>query len=257
MSNDERETWLRDREALRVGIDRRRVWAATALAGEAGGEAADEEAFEPVETRASTDDEPSSTREPLHRGGTALGRAVHAVLQSVDFDEPSNVAQLAAVHAAAEGLTGPGDVVEVERRVSGALESSVLREARSVPPNRRWRELYVGAPVSSNVPGGLIVEGYIDLLFEDDQGELVVVDYKTDRALTPAEAAEVASRYRVQAAAYALAVGEVLHRPVSRAVLVFCGRDGAVEHEIDDLPGAVALARDIATGSERARSASS
>jgi hypothetical protein len=64
----------------------------------------------------------------------------------------------------------------------------------------------------------------------------------------------VASRYRVQAAAYALAVSEVLHRPVARAVLVFCGRDGAVEHEIDDLPGAIALARDLATGSELTRS---
>ena len=47
--------------------------------------------------------------------------------------------------------------------------------------------------------------------------------------------------------AYALAVGEVLRRPVARAVLVFCGRDGAVEHEIDDLPAAVEHARGIAT----------
>jgi hypothetical protein len=32
-------------------------------------------------------------------------------------------------------------------------------------------------------------------------------------------------------------------------VLVFCGRDGAVEHEIEDLPAAVDAARAIATGS--------
>jgi ATP-dependent exoDNAse (exonuclease V) beta subunit len=94
----------------------------------------------------------------------------------------------------------------------------------------------------------VVVEGYIDLLFEDGRGELVVVDYKTDHAITPEEAAEVAKRYRLQAGAYALAVEEVLRRPVARAVLVFCGRDGAIEHEIDDLPAAVEHARGVAVG---------
>jgi hypothetical protein len=49
----------------------------------------------------------------------------------------------------------------------------------------------------------------------------------------------------LQAAAYALAVGAVLRRPVARAVLVFCGRDSAVEYEIDNLAEAVMQARSI------------
>jgi ATP-dependent helicase/nuclease subunit A len=188
----------------------------------------------------------------LRRGGTALGRAVHAVLQSVDLDEPRDLEQLARVHAAAEGLTGANDAVEVERRVAGALESPVIREARSTAANKRWRELYVGAPVRRDGPQGsesVVVEGYIDLLFEDAGGKVVVVDYKTDHAITPAEAAAVAKRYRVQVGAYALAVSEVLRRPVTRAVLVFCGRDRAVEHEVEDLTAAVSQARAIAAGS--------
>jgi ATP-dependent exoDNAse (exonuclease V) beta subunit len=155
------------------------------------------------------------------------------------------------VYAAAEGLTSPDDAIEVERRVAGALDSPVILEATAADARKRWRELYVGAPVSVDGLDGaadVVVEGYIDLLFEDASGELVVVDYKTDRATTSAEAAAAAARYRLQAAAYALAVGAVLRRPVSRAVLVFCGRDGAIEHEIDDLAAAVAQARSIATG---------
>ena len=102
----------------------------------------------------------------------------------------------------------------------------------------------MAAPIGD---GDRIVEGYIDLLFEDEQGRLVLVDYKTDRATTPQEAAAVGVRYRVQAGAYALAIGEVLHRPVTRAILVFCGRDGAVEYEIGDLESAMAEAKAIAT----------
>jgi hypothetical protein len=170
----------------------------------------------------------------------------------VNFDDPRDVAQLAAVYAAAEGLTGAGDALEVELRVKGALESPVVREARAAEAGRRWRELYVGAPVSvgeTEPSADAVVEGYIDLLFEDGAGDLVVVDYKTYHAVTAAEAATVAARYRVQAGAYALAVGEVLRRPVTRAVLVFCGRDGAIEHDIEDLQSAAAEARAIATGS--------
>ncbi|HEX2383724.1 MAG TPA: UvrD-helicase domain-containing protein [Acidimicrobiales bacterium] len=246
MTDDERDAWHRDRERLLAAVDRRRVWAATALAGEA-------DQLEPVEPRSAGDENPSGPPTPLRRGGTALGRAVHAVLQSVNLDDPHDVAPLAAVFAAAEGLTGANDVTEVERRVTGALEAPVIREARSAPPDKRWRELYVGAPVNRADPDTApvaIVEGYIDLLFEDARGELVVVDYKTDRATTSAEAAAVAQRYRIQAAAYALAVGEVLQRPVARAVLVFCGHDGAVEHEIPELAEVVAQARAIATGSD-------
>jgi ATP-dependent exoDNAse (exonuclease V) beta subunit len=245
MSDDQRDAWLRAHEALLAAADRRRVWAATALAGET-------DDLEPVEAPLSRADDPASPPIPLRRGGTALGRAVHAVLQSVDLDEPRDIAPLAAVYAAAEGLAGGDVAVEVERLVAGALDSPVVREARSAAAKRRWREVYVGAPVGSDGPDGsaaVVVEGYIDLLFEDGRGELVVVDYKTDHAITPEEAAEVAKRYRLQAGAYALAVEEVLRRPVTRAVLVFCGRDGAVEHEIDDLPAAVEHARAVALGS--------
>ncbi|HEY2815063.1 MAG TPA: UvrD-helicase domain-containing protein [Acidimicrobiales bacterium] len=259
---DERDEWHRAREELLREADKRRVWAATALAevaaeaadaGEAGeavaeGDAGAEAEAEPYAWHSidrGDDAEPGGSQlpRPLHRGGTALGRAVHAVLQSVDFEDPSDVADLAEVHAAIEGLTGDGD--EVARRVRGALESPVVREARAAGPQKRWRELYVAAPIDGAAGDQRAVEGYIDLLFEDERGDLVVVDYKTDRAASAAEAAAVAGRYRLQAAAYALAVGAVLRRPVARAVLVFCGRDSAVEYEIDNLGEAVMQARSI------------
>ena len=38
-----------------------------------------------------------------------------------------------------------------------------------------WRETYVAVPFD-----GITLEGYVDLVYRDDDGGLVVVDYKTD-----------------------------------------------------------------------------
>jgi ATP-dependent helicase/nuclease subunit A len=140
---------------------------------------------------------------------------------------------LAAAAAAAEGI---GDVVDVVRRVQSALDSPMVVAARTA--TRCWRELYVSAPVGDR---DRLVEGYIDLLFEDENGELVVVDYKTDADLDVA-----ADRYRLQAATYALALEANLGRRVSRAVFVFCRPDGAVEREVGDLSAAIEEVRALA-----------
>lgn len=42
------------------------------------------------------------------------------------------------------------------------------------------RETYVGTEV-----GGVVVEGFVDLLFTDDNADRVVVDYKTDADPAP------------------------------------------------------------------------
>ena len=55
-----------------------------------------------------------------------------------------------------------------------------------------------------------------------------------------ADAVTAAARYRLQLAAYALALGRATGGPVREAWLVFARPDGAVEVRLDDLDGAVA-----------------
>ncbi len=52
---------------------------------------------------------------------------------------------------------------------------------RGAAGRRHWREVYVGGPYGEGV-----LEGYVDLLYRDDDG-LVVVDYKTDAWRTEAD----------------------------------------------------------------------
>ncbi len=180
-------------------------------------------------------DAPVEETPPWRRGraGTALGRAVHAVLQSIDLATGADVEGAARAQAAAEGIAGRG--AEVARMVAAALDSPSLREA--VGGDRYWRELYVAAPVD-----GVTVEGFIDLLYETPDG-LVVVDYKTDVVPGEADLEAAVARYRLQGAAYALALQEALGRPVARCVFVFVQPGRARERTIDDLPAAIAGAR--------------
>jgi ATP-dependent exoDNAse (exonuclease V) beta subunit len=157
-------------------------------------------------------------------GGTARGRAVHAVLQSVTLPDAADLDSLAGLHAAEEGLVGRE--AEVAALARSVLATEVLRRAAAAP--RCWRELAVVTEVD-----GRLVEGFVDLVFERDDGRLVVVDYKTDLDVAP-------DRYRPQVAAYALAVARATGREVVEGWLVFAHPDGAVEHQLTDLPAAVA-----------------
>ncbi len=179
---------------------------------------------------------PPADAPPWKRGraGTAFGRAVHAVLQTIDLDRGGDVERAARAQAAAEGI--PARAGEIARAALAAIGTPCLREAVAC---RNWRELYVAAPIE-----GVTLEGFIDLLYETPDG-LVVVDYKTDVVPDPARLDEMLQHYRLQGAAYALALQEALGRPVARCVFVFTQASGAEEKELPELAGAIAEVREV------------
>ena len=133
------------------------------------------------------DDDPGLAKEgrdlelpPWNKGryGTAIGRAVHATLQTIDLGTGAGVDATAAAQAAAEGVLGHEPTIVALTRA--ALASAVVTRAAA---RRYWRETYVAVPFD-----GITLEGYVDLVFRDDDG-LVVVDYKTDAVDEPDTAA--------------------------------------------------------------------
>lgn len=179
--------------------------------------------------------EPEGPRRAWQRGraGTAIGRAVHAVLQSVDLDDPDGLAAIAHAQSLAEGI--PGREREIERLARSALAAPIVAEARA--SGRFWREVPVATPI-----GDVIVEGFVDLLIETPAG-LVVVDWKTDSVPDDTAIDAAVERYTLQGAAYALVLEQVLGRPVVRCVFVFTRSPKALEREVADLPAAVAEVR--------------
>lgn len=212
-----RQRWLEDRRAVFAKQSRPVSVAATRLSKEAK-------------------DEQTHPDEPWKRGraGTSIGRAVHAVLQTVELETGGGLDDIVRAQAAAEGISGrAGEIASLVRR---ALSSSLMKRALS--SGRWWREM----PVAGLVGDG-IVEGFIDLLFEEEDG-FVIVDYKTDELRSADEIDRAMARYRLQGGAYALALSRATEANVKEIVFLFL--QPQLEIPIEDVAGAMAEAQKAA-----------
>ena len=164
------------------------------------------------------------------RGGTKFGSAVHAVLQDVDFDDPTNFDDL--VRSSAEAHEVVGDEEEIANSVRNTLASPRIRMATT---QNSWREVWVAAEISE----GMEIEGSIDLIIQNDDDTVTIVDYKTDQ-VEGEILQERAKGYEPQLAGYALAL-EKLDMKVREAVLVFAtggANNTAFEYCLQDLEAA-------------------
>jgi ATP-dependent exoDNAse (exonuclease V) beta subunit len=66
----------------------------------------------------------------------------------------------------------------------------------------------------------VLLEGFVDLLYELPDGRLAIIDYKTD-SVSGAEVDRRMERYRLQGGVYGLLVTEVTRRQVARIEFVF------------------------------------
>ncbi|GAA0624282.1 UvrD-helicase domain-containing protein [Kribbella sandramycini] len=151
------------------------------------------------------------------RYGTAIGRAVHGVLQVVDLTTGAGLEAAVATQCLAEGVLEYAGVVTA--LVRSALGSEVVQRAAA---REHWRESYVGAVQ----PDGTVLEGFVDLIYREDDGRLTVVDYKTDAVPEAALDSRVAY-YAPQLRTYA----EVLPN-TAPPVLLFLNPAGAVARQL-------------------------
>jgi ATP-dependent exoDNAse (exonuclease V) beta subunit len=120
------------------------------------------------------------------------------VLASAPLDADRHAIEaLADVHGRV--LAAPADEVSAAGdTVFRVLGHELIRRARAAEQLGRCRR---ESPVTYTLPDGTVVEGVVDLAFEELSG-WTVVDYKTDREL----AAAGEERYRRQVALYVTAI---------------------------------------------------
>jgi len=168
------------------------------------------------------EDMPAGERERFAVSDKAarLGSAVHEVMQAV-VERGLAVGQACAEAATAWELSPEGRR-EVEDLAERLVRSPLF--VRSAAARRRFSEL----PVLYRDGSGFLVDGKIDLLFEEDAG-FVLVDYKTDRDLSVRM-----PEYRAQLSDYAAALSALgLGKPVTQAYLLAARSGEAVEVPLD------------------------
>jgi ATP-dependent helicase/nuclease subunit A len=145
------------------------------------------------------------------RDGRGFGTLVHRILELVDLDDPGGALPLAESLA----LSLDQDAEAVRRAaelVARTLALPILDRARSSP--RRFRELPVVFPDGSD-----LVKGSVDLVFEEEGG-LVVVDYKTDPILE-GQLLDQAGHHAPQLQLYGRGLAQATGLRVKERLLVF------------------------------------
>jgi len=149
--------------------------------------------------------------EEARSGGIGFGLLVHGLLEQAPFGaDRAALDELAAVKARVLGLGGD-EAAAAAAVVARLLTHDLLARARAADARGACRR---ETPVTCTMPDGTLIEGVVDLAFEE-AGEWTVVDYKTDREI----AATGEDRYRRQVALYASAIAQATGQP-AHGVLV-------------------------------------
>ena len=150
------------------------------------------------------------------------GVATHLVLQYMDYQKgcsrdgiKAEVQRLLALRYISQREAKAVNVSAIERLFASSLGKRMLKAEK---PLREFRfSLLVEAGAGDDE---LLLQGVVDCCIEEE-GQLVIVDYKTDNVKTPGEIAERAEHYRPQLMAYAKALGRIFKKPVKECVLFF------------------------------------
>ncbi len=174
------------------------------------------------------------------RGGTNVGRAVHAALQSIDLETGAGLEEICRAQAEAEGIGHMADeVIELSRSALAMDTVKDLVAKVGQGTASYYREVFVSAKL-----GGRLVEGFIDLLIDGPDG-VSIVDYKTDR-LSAKDVRDLGPEYEIQLGLYAWAVTETIKRPVNGATLLFLRPEE--ERPYSDVESLIARAKAAAGG---------
>lgn len=143
-------------------------------------------------------------------GGARFGSLVHAILAAIPLDAARDaIGDVASLQARILGA--PADEADAAIDVvAAALAHPLLIRARDAAQRGRCRR---EAPITSMEPDGTLLEGVLDLAFEDADG-WTIVDFKVQAELSGSLA-----RYRRQVQAYASVVARVTERPVKAVLL--------------------------------------
>ena len=161
-------------------------------------------------------------QELQHLGGANRGTLYHRVMEYIPWEQGEKEESIRAFLQTGieRGLFRQEDV----RKVDSALLAAFFRDPvgqrtlKAFRAGKLWREqpFMMGIPYSqldSSFSGSetVLVQGIIDLFFEEE-GSLILVDYKTDRHVTPEILRE---RHAAQLAYYARALEAARNQPVT------------------------------------------
>ena len=187
----------------------------------------------PTRMRASAFHQPRFMQPQVGLSATERGSAVHTVMEHIDFATPATLEAVEEAIAAMQSRKMLTDLQAeaVDRELVVRFLASPLaqriRTAEKVYREYRFALLVDAAIYDPSAAGEeMILQGVADCVLVED-GQLVVVDFKTDR-VGDGEITARAESYRPQLEAYAHALSQVLEMPVKEKIVYFFHKDSAI-----------------------------
>jgi len=182
---------------------------------------------------------PDFTRAEKPLGGAERGTATHLVLQYMDFsrasDEQGVLFEIERMRKAR--FLSDREAMAVDAKAIVRLFSSPIgRRMLAAPFMKREFKFSLLCParelLGADADEQVLLQGVVDCCIEED-GELTVIDYKTDSVRGETQLAERAALYAPQVRAYAAALGRIFSKPVRECVLYFisAGREVHISAE--------------------------
>jgi ATP-dependent helicase/nuclease subunit A len=218
---DQRTEWLQHRDQLRKQAARER---------EIETASSRERAYGPLAAEVTT----FGATLMVHDGPPIpVGDAVHMVMERITLPDARDLEEIA------EDVCLEGDIADelgdVIRMCRACLESPAVQNA--LQTGRLWREVpFVlnQARDPNEAQRGALATGRVDLVYQSQDNQLVVVDYKTDKDVTEETAEQYAQEHHAgQAEVYRDALASATGMPVREVVFVYCkaGVEVSMRHD--------------------------
>ena len=174
--------------------------------------------------------EPDFLKGEMGANPARRGTAVHKVMQYLEFEKTQNVDDVAKQIEAlvANGFIHKEDAALVSPQpVYRFFQSDLAKRLRNA--TQVWREEKFNLALDRAALLGksqnpvqdrqkVFVQGIIDCFFEEPDGNVVIIDFKTDK-LTKNDVDEIFARYRVQMRLYQKAVEEIFEKKVKNSYI--------------------------------------
>ena len=164
--------------------------------------------------------------------GAARGTLYHTFMENLDFSQKEEL-QIQLEELVSCGKMSRYEATAVRlsdiRRFLKTKTGKGMEQAARTGKLHREQPFVLGVPAETiredwSSDETVLVQGIIDAWFEDEDGEIVLVDYKTDHI---ADREKLAERYRGQLSYYAQALGQLTGRRVKTQVIYsfFLGKE--------------------------------
>ncbi len=164
--------------------------------------------------------------------GAMRGTIVHFVMQSID---PEKIRSHNDVKALIDKLVAKKIITKTQaevvdtQKVFRFFESGIGKRLKNSKRFEREFSFYTKAKIDeiykNGVEGYILLQGTMDCFFEEENGRIVLLDFKTDKASSREAAKHISQKYKVQMKYYKQALSEILERAVDECYLYFldCG----------------------------------